>query len=327
MDPSEYKDFKTSRGYSYHYFYAAPRGEKPTLILLHGFPTMSLDWATIVPSFKKEGYGLIVPDLLGYGGTDKPTDPKEYRLKLMAEDIIEMIEAEKTRKIISIAHDWGCGLNSRIANYFQDRFEAFAFLAIAYFPPIPDGLQIDAINDVSEKMYGYRYLGYWRFFERDDASEIIEAHLDSFQCLGYAKDPEVLRDHFCHEGQLYKWLITDQKTEIAPYVPQEAIAIGAELAKKYGFKAPLCWYKAVLQGHVPKDDAELSKEDYIIRKPVFFGATLQDPTGPVELMKATMGVYSPKLKVVDFDTSHWLLMEAPEKTIEELLKWLQSLGY
>ena len=124
MDLSEYKNFKTSRGYSYHYFRVAPKGDKPTLLLLHGFPTMSQDWATIVPALRTEGYGLIVPDLLGkshlplpiflhtidsglgYSGTDKPTDPKEYRLKLMAADIMEIIEAEKAGKIISIAHDW-----------------------------------------------------------------------------------------------------------------------------------------------------------------------------------------------------------------------------
>ena len=65
MDLSEYKDFRTSRGYTYHYFHAAPQGDKPTLLLLHGFPTMSQDWATIVPALRKEGYGFIVPDLLG----------------------------------------------------------------------------------------------------------------------------------------------------------------------------------------------------------------------------------------------------------------------
>lgn len=122
---------------------------------------------------------------------------------------------------------------------------------------------------------------------------------------------------------------------------------GNDLFEK-GFEAPLCWYKAVLQGYNPKDDAgdyyyflaflrtvlilyhislEIPQESYIIKKPVFFGATLQDPTGPPQFTKPTMAAHAPKLTLVDFDTGHWVLNEAPEKVNTELSKWLNSLGY
>ena len=65
IEQEKYTDFRTSRGYNYHYYNSAPAEGRPTLLLLHGFPTNSLDWANVVHYFSEKGYGAIVPDLLG----------------------------------------------------------------------------------------------------------------------------------------------------------------------------------------------------------------------------------------------------------------------
>ncbi len=106
MDASLYKTFRTSRGYKYHYFSSRPQAGKPTLLLAHGFPCTSYAWNNQVKFFKGLGYGLIAPDMLGYGGTDKPTNPAEYRLKLMVGDVMEILRHERPEKIIAIGHDW-----------------------------------------------------------------------------------------------------------------------------------------------------------------------------------------------------------------------------
>lgn len=43
--------------------------------------------------------------MLGYGGTDKPTEPKMYRHNLVCKDIIEILDAEKVEKSVAIGHD------------------------------------------------------------------------------------------------------------------------------------------------------------------------------------------------------------------------------
>jgi pimeloyl-ACP methyl ester carboxylesterase len=78
MDPSAYKKLTLSRGLTYNYYYSKAGEGKPTLVLAHGFPSSSWDWKNQVTFFKAKGFGLIVPDMLGYGGTDKPTDTKKY---------------------------------------------------------------------------------------------------------------------------------------------------------------------------------------------------------------------------------------------------------
>ena len=60
----------------------------------------------MVPFFEKQGYGIIAPDMLGYGGTDKPTDPAVYKGTLMAKDMVDILDAEKIAKVIVIGHDW-----------------------------------------------------------------------------------------------------------------------------------------------------------------------------------------------------------------------------
>lgn len=109
MDPSSYKNHSTKRGISYHYYFSPAKDAKPTLLFLHGFPSTSLDWKYQTSFFVARGFGVIVPDLLGYGGTDKPTEPKEYAMSLMCSDIIEILDEEKyskENKVISIGHDW-----------------------------------------------------------------------------------------------------------------------------------------------------------------------------------------------------------------------------
>ena len=56
--------------------------------------------------FKDKGFGLLVPDMLGYGGTDKPQDPTSYKQSDMATDLIDILNAETVDKVIAIGHDW-----------------------------------------------------------------------------------------------------------------------------------------------------------------------------------------------------------------------------
>ncbi len=106
MDPAKYKDVKVKRGLIYHYYYSPAAPGKPTLFFIHGFPSTSFDWHRQVAHFEPKGYGLIVPDTLGYGGTSKPQDPAAFRWKLQAQDLIDVLDAENPDTVIGIGHDW-----------------------------------------------------------------------------------------------------------------------------------------------------------------------------------------------------------------------------
>jgi pimeloyl-ACP methyl ester carboxylesterase len=106
MDPSRYKQLKTQRGFTYSYYWSPPATDKPVLLFAHGFAEGSFLWRKQVPFFEQLGYGLVVPELLGYGGTDKPTDPKFYIGSGHAQDIVDIFDAEGVNQVIAIGHDW-----------------------------------------------------------------------------------------------------------------------------------------------------------------------------------------------------------------------------
>ncbi len=106
MDSSLSKNFKVSRGFNYHYYYAPPKDEKVTLFFAHGFPSNADSWHKQASFFRNLGYGVLVPDLLGYGETDKPMDIDPYRYKHLVVDITDIFDHENVDKVIAIGHDW-----------------------------------------------------------------------------------------------------------------------------------------------------------------------------------------------------------------------------
>lgn len=113
LDPSLYKFHTTTRGYNYSYYFSPPpdtasaesESEKPFLVFLHGFPSTSNDWQHQVDYFHSEGYGLLVPDMLGYGGTSKPSEADAYVSSGLTQDIIDLMDAEGIlQKAVAIGH-------------------------------------------------------------------------------------------------------------------------------------------------------------------------------------------------------------------------------
>ena len=117
MDSSAYKDFKTSRGINYHYYFSPPKEGNLTLLFCHGFPSSSYDWHHQIEFFKHKGYGLVVPDMLGYGGTDKPTSPELYKTVFLAKDIVELLDVEQLQNVVAVGHDWQ--VNPRYLHQFH----------------------------------------------------------------------------------------------------------------------------------------------------------------------------------------------------------------
>lgn len=77
---------------------------RPTIILIHGFPTCSWDWAKVWPTLSKE-YRLVTLDLLGFGHSSKPVI--DYSIGLQA-DIIEALLAKLgLQEYAIVAHDYG----------------------------------------------------------------------------------------------------------------------------------------------------------------------------------------------------------------------------
>lgn len=94
-------------GTTYAFVHVPPTDfKKPTFLLLHGFPSSSWDWRHQISQFRKAGYGVVAPDLLGYGDTDKPEELDAYSMKRMSSHVAEILQRKGLQKVIGVGHDW-----------------------------------------------------------------------------------------------------------------------------------------------------------------------------------------------------------------------------
>ncbi|KUJ06698.1 putative epoxide hydrolase 2 [Mollisia scopiformis] len=248
-------------GIKYAYVHVAAKESKPTFLLLHGFPSSSYDWRFQVRTLTSLGYGVVVPDLLGYGDTDKPTEPEAYGLKKMATDFVEILNKESIGTVIGVGHDWGVGLLSRLLNYFPDKFSAVVFVSVPYMEPS------DAMNAMTEQLFGYPTFGYWEFFNDDDAAEICDHHNESFTSLVYPHDPELWKTHLGPRGAAKAWITANTITALPQWLSESEVTTHNQILAKGGYVGPLNWYKATIRGLHAGEDALIPEDNKFVNVP------------------------------------------------------------
>ena len=80
--------------------------DAPPAILLHGFPETHRTWARVAERLDGE-VRLVMPDLRGFGGSDRPTDVAAYKTDLVIADILALAEALGIEDFALVGHDWG----------------------------------------------------------------------------------------------------------------------------------------------------------------------------------------------------------------------------
>ena len=93
----------------FHYYRTG--GEKPPIVLLHGFTDNGMCWARVAEGLEAD-YDLIMPDARGHGlSVDFPSN--KFTLKDMAIDLIKFIKKLGLKTPILIGHNVG----ARVATY------------------------------------------------------------------------------------------------------------------------------------------------------------------------------------------------------------------
>lgn len=178
--PQHAKNLKLSTGHTYSYVYIpAADSINKTILFLHGFPSSCFDWRHQITFFASLGYGILAPDLLGYGGTSKPTSAEEYKAKKMTAEIAEILDHEKLQQVHAVAHDTGCILLSRLANYIPGRLLSCTFLAVPYSKP-REHFDLEAVNAMTKQLLCKERFGYIKFFIQDGAGSVLDEHVSSW---------------------------------------------------------------------------------------------------------------------------------------------------
>ncbi|PZR65084.1 MAG: alpha/beta hydrolase [Solirubrobacterales bacterium] len=108
-------------------------GEGSPLLMVHGEPTWSYLWRKVLVPIRDAGYRCVVPDLAGFGRSDKPVEIDWYSYDRHTELTGALLEELDLRDATVVVHDWGGPIGLRVAVEQRERISRLVILDTGLF--------------------------------------------------------------------------------------------------------------------------------------------------------------------------------------------------
>ncbi len=120
--------------------------DAPPVILMHGFPESHRTWAKVAPLLGGR-LRLIMPDLRGFGDSDRPQDVAAYSTDMLVADVFALADALGVGNFALVGHDWGGAVAWAAALRGNSRIERLAIIN----SPHPAIFQRSIITDDAQR--------------------------------------------------------------------------------------------------------------------------------------------------------------------------------
>jgi pimeloyl-ACP methyl ester carboxylesterase len=285
--PFEPRWFETSDG-RMHYVDEGPRDGRP-VVLVHGNPTWGFLYRNFIGPLAEAGHRAIVPDHLGFGRSDKPSDPELYRIPRHVARLDALLESLDLHDAVVVVQDWGGPIGLSWAVAHPERVSGLFILDTFAGPQqnLPVPLQL---------------------FRTPGVGEVLVKGLDMFVRGFLFRDGVVHRDRLTDEvRRAYlvphpTWSSRTGELVFPREIPNPASATGpvAEL---------LTQLERGLEQHFRSKPARIM---WAMRDPAFTPAVLKEwrktlPDAPVTKLD---------------DASHYIQEDAHERVVPQLLSFL-----
>ncbi|MDZ4234575.1 MAG: haloalkane dehalogenase [Dietzia sp.] len=121
-----------------HYLDEGPRDGAP-VVLLHGEPTWSYLYRTMIPPLAAAGHRVLAPDLIGFGRSDKPTAIGDYTYLRHVQWVRSWFETLDLADVTVFVQDWDSLIGLRIVAEQGARF-ARVVVANGFLPTADRGV-------------------------------------------------------------------------------------------------------------------------------------------------------------------------------------------
>lgn len=98
------------------------------VLLLHGWPDRAALWTHQAAALAGAGYRVVVPDLRGFGDSDRPAEVEHYPMRALVADVLGIADALGIDRFALAGHDWGASLGWAVtlASPRVTRYAAFS---------------------------------------------------------------------------------------------------------------------------------------------------------------------------------------------------------
>lgn len=108
-------------GLRIHHLDEGPRNAAPVL-LLHGEPSWSYLYRTMIPVLAAAGHRCIAPDLVGFGRSDKPSRREDYTYRRHVDWMRGVLFGLDLQRVTLVCQDWGGLIGLRLVAEHPERF-------------------------------------------------------------------------------------------------------------------------------------------------------------------------------------------------------------
>ncbi len=97
--------------------------DAPVVLLMHGEPTWSYLYRSMIPILLEAGLRAVAPDLVGFGRSDKPARAADHTYARHVAWMSAWLDARDLRGITLFCQDWGSLIGLRMAAQAPQRFD------------------------------------------------------------------------------------------------------------------------------------------------------------------------------------------------------------
>ena len=121
-------------GWRMHY---VDEGDGDPVLLLHGNPTWGFLYRDVIGPLVQSGRRIIVPDMIGFGLSEKPTREHAHTLDGHTANLVSLVRQLGLTRVTVVCHDWGgpTGLSFAMSN--PDRVRALVVMSTWAWPRPP----------------------------------------------------------------------------------------------------------------------------------------------------------------------------------------------
>lgn len=278
-----------ANGIRIHYVTA---GKGPLVVLLHGFPEFWHAWRHQIPALA-EHFQVVVPDLRGYGETERPPNVADYQPDELVLDLVGFIHAMGKDKAHVIGHDWGGGI---------------AWRTVIQHPEVIDHLVV--LNCPHPKMFA-------KALQSNYAQMRKSWYIFLFQ-IPYL--PELMFQ--LNSKNTVKKIFKGLAVQKDAFTEADLEAYHQALIKPGAYSAALNYYRAAFRN---RTQANSSKGEVSIKTPTMLIWGEEDRALGKELTYGMEPLFSGPFQIQYIPNSgHWVMEEQPDRVNQLILQFLQG---